>query len=262
LIDFTGYATNVVISDLWGDPIKMPSGKVLVPISLRSTADARTIGLFLETTNSGSTWTIGTPFADRVGSGTFPGSGFNELNPVLTEVGASDATTKLVVLARAVSHGYWIHFRSSDGGSTWTEDVTNAFGYSFDNWGGVCAYGSPSQIPISSRLHYDGNVWSVIGYRGYAAGLNHLAVVSLKLSASDFFNNTYNPPSGQTYMVVPESDVYNNDTNNDVIHFGYTMLFWDATGKLWCHYYDESDPSSGWLNGDIKTRLMQVKITD
>jgi hypothetical protein len=261
-IDFTGYETGMVIADLWGSPIQLPSGKVMVPMSLRNTSTARTIGLFLETSNAGSTWSIGVEFADRVGSGGFPGSSINECNPVIVEVGASDATTKIVVLARAVSHGYWIHFKSSDGGSTWTEDVTNAFGYRYDNGGGTITTGAPANIPIDSKLHSDGYIYSVIGYRGTVGGNNINKLVALKMLAADFFANTSYPASAVTWDVVGEADVYNDVINEDEIHWGYPMLFFAPNGSLWAHYYDTHDPSSEWLGGLEKTRIMQVKIAD
>lgn len=249
-VDFTGYASGMVIGDLWGDVLKMPSGKLLVPVHMRHTSSARHIALFIESSDDGATWSIGNVILDKVGGGSFPGGSFSEVNPVITEVGASDATTKIVVLLRNESYAYYTHVKSADGGSTFTEDTTTPFGYDFF---------SADKVPISSKLH-GGYIYCTIGSRNYVAPNNNCKLEVLRLSPSDVYNNPNPKTSANLTILKTGTDIYLNVTNNDLIHYGYPMLFTDSAGDLWLMYYDEHDPNTDWLGGAIKTRLIIKKV--
>lgn len=258
VVDFTGYETDMVIGDLWGDVLKMPSGKILVPIHLRNTSTARHIALFIESTDNGETWGIGNVILDKVGGGSFPNGSFSEVNPVISTMGNADNNTTIVVLLRNETYGLFTHVKSTDGGATWVELTARTFGSDFD---ATVLYGSPCCIPISSRYH-KGYIYSVIGYRGNSAGQNYGQITVLRLSVSDFETYGATRPSAVVTTLRSTTQIYNNVINGDQIHFGYPMLFVSFYGELWCQWYDEHSTSADWLNGDIKCRLMQTKVAD
>jgi hypothetical protein len=264
-VNFNGYASGMVISDLWGAVLKMPSGKIRVPISLRNTSTTRHIALFIESTDDGATWTIGsTPILDITATGTFPSTQFSEVNPVIVENGATDATTKIVVLIRNESYALWTHVKSSDGGTTWTQDNTYNFGYYFSDISPISElnYGSPQHIPVCSILH-DGTMYSVIGYRGTSSGTNKDVIAVMSMSVSEFFNNPQPKTTVTVTALKSGTQIYNNVLNGDQIHFGYPELFHWTDGSLWLVYYDEYDPTSAWVSdGNPKTRLIILKVAD
>lgn len=250
------FDASLSIGDLWGRAYKNSAGKVRFTVHLRATtaggSNGRHLIKFIDTPDSGATWTWGATVADQTEGGTFATSVGSEAN--ICDLGSDD----VVALWRNENFGYWIFFLSTDGGDTWTRDTVNAFGYSFDNWGGTVS--GTAHIPITCLLNNDGFVYSVIGARGYTAPNNHCTIGLLRMSRADFIANTYNPASATAYILVTEPEVYINTTNNDVIHFGYPELYKDLSGNLWFDYYDEHDPSTDWLLGEIKCRVMQRKL--
>lgn len=227
------------------NPIELPSGKMRMCYYTfpDSGFTGGKIG-WIDSTNNGASWSLGNDIVNKTG-GSFPNGLVSESCPVITHMGASDATTKVVVLSRNEEYGYWTHSASSDGGDTFTTDTTWNFGYEF---------GTVSSIPVSSILH-NNLVFVVAGTREVSGGVDNFKLKWLAIDPDDLFANTH--PLGVTAFVhsyTPNASTY----NMDVIHWGYPIVFHDWAGILWCHVYDAVD--GGFLLN--KEKIHQLKIAD
>jgi hypothetical protein len=227
------------------NPIELPSGKLrLAYYTLPDSGYTGSKAGWVDSSDNGNTWAIGNDIIVQTGGG-FPNGVISESCPVITHVGATDATTKVVVLCRNEEYGYWAHCKSSNGGNTFTKDTTWNFGYELDSY----------QFPFSSKLHTDGFVYVCAGTRATSGGVNNFKLQWLKLPPDTLYNNTH--PLGVTpvaHSYVPNSSTY----NVDVIHWGYPVLFHDWQDKLWCHVYDYKD--GGYVADKLK--IHQLKISD
>lgn len=256
-LDIAGYDNTLVVGDLWGDVIKLPSGKIRVPVHLKNDSINRHVAKWIDSSDDGATWSWGNNILDRTATGAFPNNPFSEINPIITHVGGTDATTKVVIRLRneAPTTVFWTHVKSPDGGDTCTVDTTNAYGYEFD---------ATPPIPISGRLSpTSGNVIDVTGTRQTISGSNHFDIEWCEYDPDDVYNN----PNPKTSAVLHDdfltgTDIYCNVTGNIEIHFGYPMTFINQfDGSMWIHFYDVHYPDTDWLGGVIKTRIRQKKIT-
>jgi hypothetical protein len=225
------------------NPIELPSGKLrLAYYTLPDSGFTGSKAGWVDSTDNGATWALGNDIVVQSGGG-FPNGIISESCPVITHVGATDSTTKVVVLCRNEEYGYWAHCKSANGGDTFTKDTTWNFGYEFNSY----------QIPLSSRLHVDGLVYVAAGTREASAGINQFKLKWLMLTPDTLYNNTH--PLGVSPVVhsyVPNSSTY----NVDVIHWGYPILFHDWQDELWCHVYDYKD--GGFVSDKLK--IHQLKI--
>lgn len=225
------------------NPIELPSGKLrLAYYTLPDAGYAGSKAGWVDSTDNGATWALGNDIVVQSGGG-FPNGVISESCPVITEVGATDDTTKVVILCRNEDYGYWTHVKSADGGNTCIKDTTWNFGYEFDSY----------QLPFSSKLHSDGFVYVVAGTRNAPGGADNFKLQWLKLTPSALYNNTHPlgvSPVASSY--VPNSSTY----NVDVIHWGYPVLFHDWQGELWCHVYDYKD--GGYVADKLKIQQLKV----
>jgi hypothetical protein len=212
------------------NPIELPSGKMrMCYYTLPDSGFTGSKAGWIDSTDNGASWSIGNDIVVKSG-GTFPNGNISESCPVITHVGATDGTTKVVVLSRNEQYGFWTHSKSSDGGNTFTTDTTWNFGYEFG--------GSVGSIPVSSIL-FNGNVYVVAGTREAPGAVNAFKLKWLIIPPDALYNNTH--PLGLTPVVssyVPNSSTF----NTDVIHWGYPIVFIDWQNKLWCHVYDYVSP--------------------
>lgn len=225
------------------NPIELPSGKMrLAYYSFPDTGYTGTKAGWVDSSDNGATWALGNDIVVKTG-GAFPNGNISESCPVITHMGVTDATTKVVVISRNEEYGYFTHSASSDGGNTFTIDTTWNFGYEF---------GSISSIPVSSILH-GSSVYVVAGTREVSGGVDAFKLKWLIISPDDLFANTH--PLGVTANVhtyTPNASTY----NMDVIHWGYPIVFHDWAGELWCHVYDATD--GGFVLN--KEKIHQLKI--
>jgi hypothetical protein len=227
------------------NPIELPSGKMrLAYYTLPDSGFTGSKAGWVDSTDNGATWAVGNDIVVKSGGG-FPNGVISESCPVITFMGATDATTKVVVLCRNEEYGYWTHCASANGGNSFAVDTVWNFGYEF---------GTVSSIPVSSILH-GGNVYVVAGTRESSGGIDSFKLKWLIIPPDDLWENVH--PLGVTANVhsyTPNASTY----NLDVIHWGYPIVFHDWEGKLWCHVYDAND--GGFVLN--KEKIHQLKIAD
>jgi hypothetical protein len=227
------------------NPIELPSGKMrLAYYTLPDSGYTGSKAGWVDSTDNGATWALGNDIVVKTG-GSFPNGMISESCPVITFMGATDATTKVVVLCRNEEYGYWTHCASANGGNSFAVDTTWNFGYEL---------GTISSTPVSSILH-GGNVYVVCGTRETSGGTDSFKLKWLIIPPDDLWENVH--PLGVTAVVhsyTPNASTY----NLDVIHWGYPIVFHDWAGKLWCHVYDSND--GGFVLN--KEKIHQLKIAD
>lgn len=225
------------------NPIELPSGKLrLAYYSLADIGFTGSKAGWVDSSDNGATWALGNDIVVKSG-GSFPNGNISESCPVITHMGVTDGSTKVVVLCRNEEYGYWTHCKSSDGGDTFTIDTTWNFGYEF---------GAISATPASS-VEINGNVYVIVATREVVGGINDFKLQWLTIPADDLYNNTH--PLGLT-PTVHSYDPNCNTYNIDVIHWGYGIGFKVWNGDLWCHIYDAVD--GGYVAN--KEKIHQLKI--
>jgi hypothetical protein len=232
-----GSAANYACAP-FGKIIQLPSGKLLQPFykfPIDGTSPA--IAQFLESTDNGSSWSLGDVIASHSNHtyATFPDGLFSEVSVVITEVGATDATTKMVALLRreiggagSGQTGYY-HYRSSDGGETWSRDAT------VDNPGGwdrrmfypiYQADPSLANLPSHLVMHSDGFVYI---FQGTRRGTEY-TISYIKATPTEIWDNIYLNYDAEVKAVtiIPVGQG---------IDWGYPEPFIDYYGKLVVQYY-------------------------
>jgi hypothetical protein len=237
-------------------PVKMrvlPSGKILCGYYTGYGAgeDAQ-IG-FCVSTNSGSTWSFGPTIFTHAGTGFGDNKGYEFGFEIIDNTG-TDSTCKMIALVRNADAGPYMHYKSTDGGTTWTTDtVTTDPPGSYSrhylyNFGGYS-----NQAPVDIFLH-NGLVYVITGYRDSSGG-SSFKLQYITASVTDALtNNFYNWSSVLTVLTTAQNDV----------NFGYPLAFevkstaTDTTPGLWLHYYDVSELANNGL-GTPRCFVKQVQ---
>lgn len=233
-------------------PVKMrilPSGKILCGYytGYGALEDAE-IG-FVTSTDNGATWAFGpTIYNDHDDSVFGMSKGYEFGFEIVTNTG-TDATCNLLALVRHASAGVYMHYKSVDGGTTWTTDTVTEDAPGSYNRHYLYNLGSASnQAPCDIVVHL-GNVYVVTGYRDATNGYELRYITASVANALE--NNFYNWSAVTTVLTTAINDV----------HFGYPICFTDWQGELWCQYYDVSAVAQNG-NGSPRCLIKQVKIAE
>jgi hypothetical protein len=258
-------------------PVKMkvmPSGKIYFGYyKFGLTTNPAIIG-FLESTDDGETFVLGPQIFSRTTQATaspYTDWKGHEFGFEITHNTGTDATCKMIALVRVnlpdEGGTYYMHFKSADGGDTWTYDSTEDAG-SFNNDLGALVSGPfsrhlfysflASNSPVDIKLHHDGYVYVVNGERNAAEGYK---LKYCKALPDDAYANVWDdwtrPTEVKAYIAV----------SGESIDCGYPVLFHvkasedDVVPELWCQDYDRS-ALANTVNGDPRCKIMQVKIVD
>lgn len=202
---------------------------------------------FLQSTDNSVSWSVGpvivSQFAKLVsetaGQALAAGRGVvAEPSVVITEVGASDATTKMVCYLRNEEYDGFTFCYSADGGATWTRQ-TGVVMTNFD----PTSYRRPV-----SMINYNGTMYIFCGNRKAGDfGSEYITCTPAQLYANDKSNY-----SSVTRFHNGVADSYGSA--ND---YGYTNAFEDEAGQLVAMGYD-SDP--GNTVGDNWQVIFQVVV--
>jgi lysophospholipase L1-like esterase len=211
----------------------LPSGKILCPVYLVPTDNTVNpyLGRFFESTDNGASWTLGTTVASQMkpnvgesgNDAIANGRGIiNEFSPIITHATGVDATTKMAAYFRNESYGGYMHYRSSDGGATWTRTGNGLL---------------PFDTPIYNRpvhpILYNGLVYIFCGNR--KAG--DYGVEYITCTPDQFYNNDVANYSSVVRVYHAFSDSIASD-----IDFGYSVPFIDSDDQLCVQFYD-ANPS-------------------
>jgi hypothetical protein len=260
----TGYTSSP-------SPVKMevmPSGKVRFGYYKFGTGVNPAIIGFINSTDNGVSWTTGeTIFSHNTQA---PASPFNdwkghEFGFTITHNTGSDATCKMIALVRVnlpdEGGTYYLHFRSADGGATWSSDYTTEDAGSFTNDNGQLVSGPfsrgllysflPSNSPVDIKVH-NGLVYVLNGERNAANGYKLKYITATPDGAyENKFDNWLRPVTLLTF---------NATTLGSSIDCGYPIMFEDQVGHLWCQYYDISTQAVEPGKGDERAYIRQVKV--
>jgi hypothetical protein len=227
----------------YGKPVEMPSGKVLQPFY-----DAPVNGTdaqhakFVEINSSLTTLSVGNTISTQTGAA-FPNGYHSEVFVVITENTGTDSTCKMVAIQRNETYEAFTHYKSSDGGATWTRNDTylvNVFAPS----------GVIDKYPISDIVLRGGNFFLFAGIR--FSGDYFIAYASA--TPTNLFNNT-------GYSALTRvADCY-ADTNAASIDAGYptavNRVFPDESiNEVLVQYYD-SNPAWDGFTGEKEERIVQ-----
>jgi len=156
--------------------------------------------------------------------GNWPG---NEVSVCVINEGGEDETTKMIAIVRTAGSnapGPFMHFKSADGGETWTTDLTLVNGVSKHDLF-VLDNGSS---PVYLQYH-QGMVYAVTSVRSTTGKLKWIAA-----TAADAFENTLTGWSTPTIVKT-----YNGLTSGAEIDYGYSLPF-IANGHVYISDYDVS----------------------
>jgi hypothetical protein len=245
----------------FGKIIKLGGGRLLLfyycmPLS---TSDPSIAGC-LKSDDNGETWAHYTDIAirDHWDSGTESGNsaitnghGYtSEIYGVVTDPGTGNSDTKIVVFLRNEELGgaSQIHYRSSDGGATWTR--VSGTGSIFTVFGDYAT--AVDKFPVHV-IEHQGTFYIFAGARW--SGNYRIAYVTV--SAADLFNNTgYSAVNVMSYNANADTNAASND-------FGYPeplsrYFLAQSINEILIPFYDSSPTSSGSPRDEM---IYQIKIT-
>jgi hypothetical protein len=230
----------------YGKPVEMPSGKVLQPYydAPVNSADHQHSG-FVEFNSSLTTMTLGSFISNQSGAA-FPNGIMSEVFVVVTQVGVTDATTKLVAIERNESYEAFTHFRSADGGVTWTRNDTylmNVF----------APTGVIDKYPISDIVWKGGKFYLFAGIR--VSGDYYIAYSSI--TSTDLYNNTSAGYSALVRVADCYADV--NAASNDCGYPTVVNREFPGINEVLVQWYD-SDSTWDGVTGEKRERIIQKAI--
>lgn len=228
----------------YGKPVEMPSGKVLQPFY-----DAPVNGTdpqhakFVEINSALTTLSIGNTISTQSG-GSFPNGYHSEVFVVITDNTGVDSTCKMVAIQRNEQYEAFTHYRSSDGGSTWTRNDTyllNIF------------YPSPiDKYPISDIIYHSGNFYILAGLRD----IGHYYIAYSTISPTNLYNNT---SSGYSSLItIAECYADTNAASNDCGYPTGVERIFTGIAEILVQYYDSNDTWDG--TGEKEERIIQKII--
>lgn len=243
-LSLTGYA-----SILFQKIQRLTSGKLLqayYTIPADPVADPYIQG-FIQSTDNGVSWAqgpiINSQFAklasETAGEALAAGRGVvAEPCIMITEVGASDATTKMIAYLRNEEYAGFTFCYSSNGGTTWARQ-TGVVMTNFD----PTSYRRPV-----SMINYNGTMYIFCGNRALGDfGSEYITCTPAQLFANDKAN----------YSAVTRFHDGVADTYASANDYGYTNPFIDEAGQLVAQGYD-ADP--GNTGGDNWQVIFQVVV--
>lgn len=232
-------------------PVKMlimPSGTIRCVYYLYEVGSDSRVG-FIDSTDDGESWAI----ADDINIGVTNAFGdyrLHETAVAIVDDTGVDSTCTLVAYCRG-DNPYYVFLWSTDGGTTWNEDLVTV--NNPGAWNRYFFYNlNTTPAPVDCIVHGT-NLVIVCGVR--APGNYQLQYVTIPLV--DAVDNNYHDFSAPTSLVN-----FNATTLGADIDCGYPVLFHDWEGKLWCHYYDVStEPVDTGITTD-RCWIKQIKIMD
>lgn len=237
-------------------PIKMvvmPSGAVRFYVYKFGLTTNPAIIQDIYLTDNGDTWEWGAVVMnhDEDAPAGFPDWKAHEIGVDIVDNTGVDATCKMIGIARTnIGDGggtYYLHFKSTDGGETWTRDITEDAG-SFENDNGATVAGPFSRVLLYSFLGSNSPVcvqlWGstvvvVNGERNATNGYKPKYITSDAVGAMRNKWDDWERP-------VAIGSNYNAFTMASSIDCGYPIMFvWkmssdDESPTLWMHDYDNS----------------------
>jgi hypothetical protein len=272
-VSFTASASvHTIVSGIMShSPIKMiqmPSGKVLMGYYEYNGAGTQTTIAFLESSNNGLTWALGSTISvnnTQATASPFADWKMNEFGVCIVENTGVDATSKMIAWGRVAMPDdggtYYKFYKSANGGTTWVQDSAEDAG-SFVNDNGGTVAGPFSRILnytfLSSNspvdiMEHNGMIYVINGERNLTNGYK------LKFSTAtpeEAYRNKFDDWARPTTVLT-----FHANTAGATIDCGYPVLFKDYQGKLWCQYYDISTLANSGP-GDKRGLIKQVKIAD
>lgn len=240
-------------------PIKMivmPSGKIRLPIYSLEPDGSPTKTAFINSTDNGATWTYGEEIFSSTGSG-YPDFYGNEFSCVITDNTGVDSTCKMAVYVRSDQAGVKLQYRSSNGGVTWTKDLTEDAGVG-GPYSRYLFYGAVGTNPVDMIIHND-SAYMVSGTRIASGGGFGFTLQVRVTTKENAFTNNHN-----IWKDVPVDTLlhFNAETLGSDIDCGYPLLFHDGNGELWCMYYDISTEAKDPMITEDRCWIKLIKIAD
>lgn len=228
---------------------RLPSGKLLHPYyAYPADPLAAYESGFIQSTDNGVSWEqgpiihnqFGKLAGETAGEAVAAGRGvLSEPCVVISEVGVSDANTKMVAYIRNEEYTGFTHFYSSDGGTTWTRTATN-FLVNFD----PTAYRRPV-----SMINYEGTMYIFCGNRKSGDfGSEYVTCTPAQL-----YSNSSGSFSAVTRFHNGVADSY--ASTND---YGYPNPFIDEAGQLVVHLYDAHPENIQLDNYEIIKQIVVI----
>jgi hypothetical protein len=242
----------------FGKIIKLGGGRLLLfyycyPLS---TSDP-SLAACLKSDDNGATWSTHSTIASRIHRTTEDGNtaitngvGYtSEVYGVVTDPGTGNSDTKIVVLLRdeEIAGGCHIHYRSADGGATWTRVTgTGSLFTAFIDYAAAV-----DKFPVHV-IEHNGFFYVFAGARW--TGNYRIAYVTA--TAANLFNNVgYSAMNVMSYNANADANAASND-------FGYpepiSRYFPDhGINEIVVPFYDSSPGSSGFPRDEL---IYQIKV--
>lgn len=239
-------------------PVKMrilPSGKILCGYYTGYGAGENAQIGFVISTDNGSTWSFGPTIFSHGGTGFGDNKGYEFGFEIVDNTG-SDATCKLIALVRNADVAPYMHYKSTDGGATWTTDLINSDAAPGGPYARHYLYkfgGYASAAPVDIVVH-NNLVYVITGYRNSAGGQSFEIQFITATVADSLINNHNNWSAITTVITTAQNDV----------NFGYPLAFeiktteTDPSPQLWLHYYDVSEIANNGL-GTPRCFIKQIE---
>lgn len=234
LIDSIKYHPDANVSGNTGyyaaqfDLIEMPYSKTVK----QSFYDAPVNGTdpqhsgFINIDSSLTTVTLGDTISTQSG-GSFPNGQHSEIALVITDSGTADNNVKIVAIERNEQYEGFTHYKSSDGGHTWTRNDSYVLNVLFP---------SPVERYPVSMINMGDSVYIYAGIRH--TGDYYIGYTSITPAA--LFSNT-----SSAYSALHRIQDLNADTNGAYIDCGYIVSMRDYYNKKVLHWYDTAPDYNG-----------------
>jgi hypothetical protein len=234
LIDSITYHTAADVSGNTGyyaaqfEAIEMPYSKTVKQIYYDAPVNGtdRQHSAFINIDSSLTTVTLGDTISNQTG-GSFPNGQHSEVAIVITDSGTADNNVKMVAIERNEQYEGFTHYKSSDGGHTWTRNDSYVLNVMFP--------APVDRYPVS-MLNMGDSIYIYAGVRHI--GDYYIGYSSITPSA--FFNNT-----SSAYSALQRIQDLNADNNGASIDCGYPMPLKDYYGKKVLHWYDTAPDYNG-----------------
>ncbi len=248
--------------------IVMPSGKIFCGYYKASNTSGGVYEIgFLQSVDNGVSFSQGPIIFQHTAEypnnfGSWIG---HEFAFVITHNSGVDATCKMIAVVRVAVEQeggtYAMHYKSIDGGVSWTTDLTaDTATYVRDGVSETNSYSrhlvwkpNPANHPFDLLVH-GGLVYLLVGERSQAGGYKLKYIAATPDGAfQNMITNWTNPVALVTF---------NAQTLGSSTDCGYPVMFEDYQGKLWAQYYDVSTQVQNPVITTRRCWVKQIKIVD
>lgn len=236
--------------------IVMPSGNILCPYYKFGIGGNPAIVGTMKSTDDGVSFAFDSVIFSHGGTGFGDDKG-HEVAFCITDNTGSDATTKLIAVIRNADVVPYMHYKSADGGATWTTDTVTtdaAVGGPY-NRHYIYKFGDFSNQQPVDLIVRSGTVYMVCGSRDETDGYK---IRLMTASTADAYANDYNGWTSPSDI----SGTLNAYTLGSEIDCGYPVCFEDWEGKIFCQYYDISTETLDPMIATDRVWVKQLKIVD